>query len=43
MIESLFALICGLVIGFVYSWRVSLIAIGLTPFLIIGGSANARL
>lgn len=42
MIESMFAMICGIVIGFIYSWRLSLVALGCTPFMALGGYINAK-
>ena len=42
MIESTFALCCGIVIGFCYSWKVSLIALGCAPFMVLGGFINAK-
>lgn len=38
----MFALICGMILGFSYSWKVSLIALGCTPFMVLGGSINAK-
>ena len=42
IIESLFAVVCGIVIGFSYSWKVSLVALGCVPFMILGGYINAK-
>jgi len=38
MIESLFGLIWGVIIGFIFSWRVALVALALTPLMTIGGT-----
>jgi ABC-type multidrug transport system fused ATPase/permease subunit len=43
MIESTFALMVGIVIGFSYNWKVSLVALGCTPFMVLGGFINAKL
>jgi ATP-binding cassette subfamily B (MDR/TAP) protein 1 len=32
IVESTFALICGIVLGFNFSWRLSLVALACTPF-----------
>ena len=42
MVESLFALTCGLILGFSYSWRLSLVALACTPFMVLGGFINAK-
>lgn len=40
--ESFFALVCGIILGFVFSWKLSLVALGCMPFMVIGGSINAK-
>lgn len=40
--ESFFALVCGIIIGFCFSWRLSLVALGCIPFMVLGGSINAK-
>jgi len=42
MCESFFALVCGIILGFVFSWKVSLVALGCVPFMVAGGSINAK-
>jgi ABC-type multidrug transport system fused ATPase/permease subunit len=37
-----FALVCGIAIGFSYSWKVSLVCLGCTPFMMLGGFINAK-
>lgn len=37
LIQNISTLISGLIIGFVYEWRVTLIALGLIPLMIISG------
>ena len=40
--ESMFALICGIALGFAFSWKVALVALGCTPFMMLGGFINAK-
>lgn len=42
IIESSFAMIVGIIIGFIYSWRLSLVAFACTPFMAVGGAVNAK-
>ncbi len=42
MCESFFAIVCGIALGFSFSWRVSLVALGCVPFMVAGGSVNAK-
>ena len=42
IMESAFALIVGIVIGFIFNWKLSLVALGSVPFMMIGGSLNAK-
>jgi hypothetical protein len=42
IIESTGALICGITLGFVFTWRLSLVALGLVPLMMLGGSINAK-
>ena len=37
-IQNISTLIAGLVIGFIFEWRTSLVALGLIPFMIIAGA-----
>ena len=37
-LQSTSTLVTGLVIGFVFEWRTSLVALGLIPFMIIAGA-----
>ena len=43
IIESTGAIICGVTLGFVFSWRLSLVALACTPLQVLGGSMNAKL
>jgi len=42
MLESFFAICCGIILGFSFSWKVSLVALGCVPFMMLGGSINAK-
>jgi len=42
MIEATFGMLCGIVIAFVYFWQLSLIALGVSPLMMIGGAINAK-
>lgn len=43
IIESTFAMACGIALGFAFTWRLTLVALGLVPFVMFGGSINAKL
>ena len=40
--ESTFAMIVGIVIGFCFNWKISLVALGCVPFMIAGGAINSK-
>jgi ABC-type uncharacterized transport system permease subunit len=42
MIETTVALVCGLVICFIYDWKISLVAFGLSPLMVIGNYVQAQ-
>ena len=42
VMESTFAMIVGIVIGFSYSWKISLVALGCVPFMVVGGAINTK-
>lgn len=42
-LEAGFATLIGIVVGFIYNWRISLVCLACTPFMIIGGIYNAKL
>ena len=42
IVETFFAVACGIVLGFIYSWKISLVALGCVPFMMAGGSINAK-
>ena len=43
MTESSFALVCGIIIGFVFEWRLTLVALGCVPFMMFGGAVESKL
>lgn len=40
--ESLFAIIVGITIGFSFNWRISLVALACVPFMMLGGAINTK-
>jgi ABC-type multidrug transport system fused ATPase/permease subunit len=42
VMESTFAMIVGLALGFSFHWKVSLVALGCVPFMILGGAINTK-
>jgi ABC-type multidrug transport system fused ATPase/permease subunit len=42
VMESTFAMIVGIVIGFYYHWKISLVALGCVPFMVLGGAINTK-
>lgn len=41
--ESLCSLTVGVIIAFIFSWKVALVSIALTPFMILAGVIGAKL
>jgi ATP-binding cassette subfamily B (MDR/TAP) protein 1 len=41
--ETSFALLSGIIMGFVFSWKISLVALACVPFMVIGGAINAKI
>jgi ABC-type multidrug transport system fused ATPase/permease subunit len=42
IMESLFAIIVGISIGFSFNWKISLVALGCVPFMVLGGAVNSK-
>lgn len=42
IMESLFAMIVGISIGFSFNWKISLVALGCVPFMVLGGAVNSK-
>lgn len=40
--EAMCATLAGIVIGFIYNWKISLVCLACTPFMILGGIMNAK-
>ena len=43
ILESLFSVCCGIVLGFIFNWRLSLVALALVPFMMSGGYISAKI
>jgi ABC-type multidrug transport system fused ATPase/permease subunit len=43
MAEALFSMIGGIVLAFIFSWKVALVALAVTPFMIVGGIIGAKI
>ena len=43
IIQSIGSFLVGLIIAFIYSWRLTLVTLGLSPLLILGGIADAQM
>lgn len=41
ILEAVSAVITGITIGFFYSWRESLVCLGIAPFMALSGYVNA--
>ena len=42
VLEALFALFIGVIIGLIYNWKVSITCMICTPFMILGGVMNIK-
>jgi ATP-binding cassette subfamily B (MDR/TAP) protein 1 len=42
MTEATFAILIGLIIGFIYDWKIALVSMVCTPFFAIGAGINAK-
>jgi ABC-type multidrug transport system fused ATPase/permease subunit len=43
MAEALSSMIGGIILAFVFSWKVALIAIAMTPFMIVGAIIGSKI
>ena len=43
MIQAFVSLLTGIIIGFVYSWRLALVMLGLSPLMVLGGFMETKL
>jgi ABC-type multidrug transport system fused ATPase/permease subunit len=41
--ESMSSMIGGIILAFVFSWKVALIAIAMTPFMVVGAVIGAKI
>lgn len=42
LVEISFSLLAGVALGFYFNWKLSLVALGLIPFIVLGGAMNAK-
>jgi ABC-type multidrug transport system fused ATPase/permease subunit len=42
-LEAGFAVLGGVICGFIYSWTIALVCLGCVPFMILGGAMNAKM
>ena len=42
ILESTFAMVTGIVLGFCFNWKISLVALGCVPFMVLGGAINSK-
>jgi ATP-binding cassette subfamily B (MDR/TAP) protein 1 len=40
--ESMFALIVGIILGLIFNWKIALVALGVTPIMMLGGFINSK-
>jgi len=43
IMQGIFGLIVGLVLAFFFSWRVALITLGVSPFMMVGGMIRGKM
>lgn len=43
ILQSISAMACGLTIGFIYSWQLSLLIIAFGPFMVVAGAVEMRM
>jgi ATP-binding cassette subfamily B (MDR/TAP) protein 1 len=41
--EAICSIVAGIIIGFAFCWKVALVALALTPFMMMGGSLAAKI
>lgn len=42
MAEAMFSLLGGIVLAFIFSWKVALVALCIVPFMVVGSAINAK-
>jgi ATP-binding cassette subfamily B (MDR/TAP) protein 1 len=42
-VESIFAVCCGLILGFIFTWRLALVGLACVPFTMLGGWINSKI
>ena len=43
VIMSLCSILAGMIISFIYSWKMTLVILGFVPFMIIGGALQMQM
>jgi ABC-type multidrug transport system fused ATPase/permease subunit len=43
VVETFFALLCGIILGFTFSWHLSLVCLGCVPFIWFSVVVNSKL
>jgi ABC-type bacteriocin/lantibiotic exporter with double-glycine peptidase domain len=43
LVETFFALLCGIILGFTFSWHLSLVCLGCVPFIWFSVVVNSKL
>ena len=41
--QAMLGMLTGIIIAFIYSWHIALVAVGLAPLMMIGGAYNAKM
>ncbi len=43
MAEAISAMIGGIILSFIFSWKVALVAVAMTPFMIVGAVIGSKI
>lgn len=43
MCEACFAMLAGIIVAFIFAWKVAFVALAVSPFMIIGGVIGAKM
>ena len=41
--QSVAAILLGVILGMIYSWRLGLVLLGLSPFMLVAGAMEAKM
>jgi len=42
ILEALCSVVTGIILGFYFSWRMALVSLGVTPFIVVSGVMGAK-